>query len=533
MQDRWVAGKYRLGTLLGRGGMGVVYEATHGATGKRVAVKLIGGDNVQTLPDHVARFEREARAAGSVDTQHIVQVLDAGSDTEDGTPYIVMELLAGEDLLRTVQRLGPLPASVVVRVAAQALMGLTKAHDAGVIHRDIKSANLFLAARDDDELVVKLLDFGIAKILRSDLTATQNTSITRTGSMLGSPLYMSPEQARGAKDIDARTDLWSLGVVMYEALTGAAPHHDIETLGELILAICSEPSQPVQDAAPWVPPGVARVVHRALAIKPGDRFASAREMLDAVRALAAEGTRITSSELIALAPSERTRVAPRYVISAPGVELSESGAKARSLALDATVSDAPGAVATRGGPGRRRRGLIAVAFACLGAGALVVGGLSLRTPTRASSDAVTADPSAMDARSAPTATVTAEARVTRASAFHLRVSPPSARVEVDGVERPVADGSVTFTGTLGSIHAVRLWSGAREARASIAVTDSGLMPDAVALDERSASPTAGDKTRVAGRSTGKLATPAGAAAAPRVVSTAEGDGGLQMDTEFR
>jgi serine/threonine-protein kinase len=513
--------------------MGVVYEATHAATGKRVALKLIDADNAQTLPDHLARFEREARAAGSVDTQHIVQVLDAGSD-ESGAPYIAMELLNGEDLGRTVQRLGPLPPAVVVRIAAQALMGLVKAHEAGVIHRDIKSANLFLAARDDDELLVKLLDFGVAKVLPNELSATQNTSITRTGSMLGSPLYMSPEQARGSKEVDARTDLWSLGVVMYEALTGEAPHRAIETLGELILAICSHPVTPVQDVAPWVAPGIARVVHRALAIRPADRYATAKDMLEAVRALAAEGTRIRATELASLPPSQRSLVAPRYVISAPGTPLSESGAKALSLALDATVSDTlEAASAARSAPVRRKsRAPVFVGLALAGA-AMALGGMAMRHygPPRPPPVASVATPTPTNPVSAtapmPSATVAAKT-------VRLRVGPAAAKVEVDGVEQAPSDDGVSIVGTLGSLHTVRVWNGSREARASVAITESGPMPDSLVLEDPLKG---GPRSRVAPRQPAPHGTAtepsASPTAPPHPAASADPNGGLRMDTEFR
>src|SRR4051794_6908329 len=197
--------------------MGSVYEAEHTATGRRVAVKVITAADLTRDSTVVTRFQREARAAGAIDTQHITQVLDAGVDSADGRPFLVMEYMTGEDLQHVIKRIGPLSPDVALRVVAQACLGLQKAHEAHVVHRDIKPANLFLAKRDAGEIIVKLLDFGIAKVKMEQAQGNaDDAGLTKTGSMIGSPLYMSPEQARGdVKNIDHRTDIWSMGIVLY------------------------------------------------------------------------------------------------------------------------------------------------------------------------------------------------------------------------------------------------------------------------------------------------------------------------------
>ena len=296
--------------------MGAVYEARHAGTGRRCAVKVIAGEALAKSEDIVNRFRREAMASGAIESQYIAQVMDTGVDPQSGSPYIVMELLVGEDLEQTVKRLGPLPPDVALRIGAQACLGLQKAHESGVVHRDIKPANIFLTRRDGGELVAKLLDFGIAKVTVDPLSSTDGKSLTRTGSLLGSPLYMSPEQALGQKTIDHRTDVWSLGVVLYEALTGATPHPSAETLGVLIMRICSEPPPPVQELAPWVPPEIAAVVHRALALDPAARWASASEMFAAMRALLPGGHSLDESMLAALSAEARQAKAARF--SLPG-----------------------------------------------------------------------------------------------------------------------------------------------------------------------------------------------------------------------
>jgi serine/threonine-protein kinase len=196
-------------------------------------------------------------------------------------------------------------------VAAQACLGLQKAHEAGVVHRDIKPGNLFLTRRERDEVIVKILDFGIAKVKMDQFSTSQNMEMTRTGSVVGTPLYMSPEQARGKKGIDHRTDLWSLGVVLYEALTGRTPHGSPDTIGDLIVQICAEEPHPLQDYAPWVPPEAAAIVQKALAREPARRFASATEMFDAIAALLPQGDRLDVAAFVPLSDQARSRVAPR------------------------------------------------------------------------------------------------------------------------------------------------------------------------------------------------------------------------------
>ena len=276
--------------------MGRVFEARHAGTGRRLAVKLIqGGDPANA--GALARLQVEARAAGAIESEHIAEVLDVGSDEASGAAYIVMEHLVGEDLQHLLARLGPLPPPLCLRLAAHACLGLQKAHAAGVIHRDIKPANLFLAEREGGERVLKILDFGIAKLKPSPLQSAgaaagkqeeaqkeEGTRLTQTGSMIGTPLYMSPEQVRGQRTIDHRADIWSLGVVLFEALTGRPPHLR-EAVGDLIVAICVDRAPLVTTFAPWVPPGVATIVERALTIDPAARFQRVEDFLDALLAL--------------------------------------------------------------------------------------------------------------------------------------------------------------------------------------------------------------------------------------------------------
>ncbi len=316
-----IDGKYRIVRTIGRGGMGAVYEAIHLKIGRRVAVKVILADILEKSPEVASRFQREALAAGSIDSQHIAQVLDSGIDPALHLPYMAIELLSGEDLEGLVSRYGALPPDLVLRIAAQALLGLSKAHEANVIHRDIKSANLFLASRDAGEIVVKLLDFGIAKTRRETLSAEGAGRMTRTGAVVGSLEYISPEQAIGSTDLDIRTDIWSLGVVMYEGLCGRTPYRDLGTVGRMIIGICQTPAPAIQDIAPWVPPEIAVIVHRALRINRAHRYQTSRIMFAAVAALLRDGWTVRESMLGPVSADQKSKTAARLRLSPEGEAL--------------------------------------------------------------------------------------------------------------------------------------------------------------------------------------------------------------------
>jgi len=303
---RTIDGKYEVIRQLGRGGMGVVHEALHTGTNRRVALKEIIGDEVTKDRKLIERFHREARATGAIESRHIAMVLDTGTDPGTEHPYLVMELLSGEDVQQLLDRVGPLPEQLALKIVAQACSGLARAHAGGVIHRDIKPANLFLAQRED-ELVVTLLDFGVARVKQE--IATESFTLTSTGLMLGTPLYMSPEQVVGAKDLDHRTDLWALGVVLYELLAGTTPYTDHETLGALLVAICSKPAKALRELAPRVSETTAEITKKALALDPANRYQTADELLaDLTATLGDVPLRLTEADLPRAQPGAASNV---------------------------------------------------------------------------------------------------------------------------------------------------------------------------------------------------------------------------------
>jgi non-specific serine/threonine protein kinase len=277
--------------------MGRVYEATREDTSQRVAVKVLS-EGLRDASMHAERLHREALAARAIRSPYVAEVIDAGSESETGVPFLVMEYLEGETLEERVHRAAPLDPMGALRIALQVCEGLGAAHKEGLIHRDIKPANLFLTHAGPDQVITKVLDFGLAKRFRGDEVAEWG-SLTRTGGLVGSPYYMSPEQARGRRDLDARTDLWSLGVVLFWSIFGSPPHHGAEGLGELIINICRKPAPRLDEIAPWVPTPIARLVERALAIDPARRFQSADEMREAILALGIiEASTISTASLV-------------------------------------------------------------------------------------------------------------------------------------------------------------------------------------------------------------------------------------------
>ncbi len=275
LRDRVLVGRYRLDERLGAGGMGSIWRAHHLVLAAPVAVKLI---DREAIPDEetLARFMREAQSAATLRSPHVVQILDYGVD--DKLPFIVMELLDGENLAQRLRRLGRLSSGETARVVTHIGRAVARAHEAGIVHRDLKPENVFLI-RNEDEEIAKVLDFGVAKVSVSELG--QEGTRTRTGSILGTPYYMSPEQAQGNKAVDTRSDLWSLGVIAFECLTGKRPFYS-DGLGDLVLQICIR-EIPVPSEYGSVPIGFDAWFARACARDPDARFQSARELTDALR----------------------------------------------------------------------------------------------------------------------------------------------------------------------------------------------------------------------------------------------------------
>jgi len=284
-----LSGRYLITRKVGQGGMGAVYEATHTLIGKRVAVKVLL-EKYARRESIVQRLEQEARLASSCQNEHIIDITDFGS-TEDGRTFVVMEYLEGESLSECLARETRLPEQRILRIISQAASALAAAHAKGIVHRDVKPENLFLLRRKDQDFV-KVVDFGISKSLRASDEAEEQPRLTQTGMVLGTPLYMSPEQARGDDELDARVDIYALGVIMYEAATGRVPFIGNNYLSVISQVLNEEPRAP-RALRPELSEEFEAVVLRAMEKDRAERYASANELLADLTALLDDPTRST------------------------------------------------------------------------------------------------------------------------------------------------------------------------------------------------------------------------------------------------
>lgn len=275
-----VAGKYRIDSILGQGGMAVVVAAEHLQLGQRVAIKLLRTSALRN-PEAVARFEREARAAVRIHSEHVARVLDVGN-LPTGAPYMVIEFLEGLDLGRVAKR-GKLQVQETVDYILQACDAIGEAHSLGIVHRDLKPANLFLAHRPNRSTVIKVLDFGISKA--NTMGSDPSSALTGASTVMGSPLYMSPEQLRSTRDVDARSDIWALGATIYELLAGVTPFRG-ETVAMLSVNILTVPPPSIRARRNDVPPELEAIVLRCLEKDPARRFPTIAELVQALQPFA-------------------------------------------------------------------------------------------------------------------------------------------------------------------------------------------------------------------------------------------------------
>lgn len=429
-----LAGKYRLEKILGEGGMGAVYEA-HTEQGESFACKVIRPDLVGASPDAMRRLMREARTSLRLVSPHVVRVIEIDTDMSLGLPFILMELLKGFDLSTLLARQGALEPAATCRLFIDACRGLSVAHREGVVHRDIKPANIFLHQGGDPAapLVVKVCDFGIAKQTDTDAYGKTSTELTRTGGLLGSPLYMSPEQARNAKSVDHRTDLWSLAMSLYESLAGQKVWQGFSSPGELVLAICTQDVPPVQDVAPWVSPGLADIVHRCLQRDPAQRFASVEELARALEPHAAACPVLSLEALLALSSTQRGRVAERSPLSRRPSAAPPEHAHTQDVAPASTPAPAPSS-------SRLGLAVAGVSLAILGAAWMLRPG----EPRPVAVPPVVA--STTPHEPAPSAALPVALPV-----MHVRVpvSPAQARVSIKGKPQELQDGAIELHGEPG------------------------------------------------------------------------------------
>jgi serine/threonine-protein kinase len=452
-----IADKYRVEGVLAAGGMGVVVTARHKTLGQRVAIKFLLPDVMQD--DTVARFLREARAAAMIQSEHVARVFDCGT-LPSGVPYMVMEHLDGTDLAHELKARGRLPIEEAVDLVLQAIEGVASAHARGVVHRDLKPSNLFLAGKGG-RYRVKVLDFGISKVSSSSPDAPVEDDLTSTTTMLGSPRYMSPEQAQSSRDVDRRTDVWSLGVILYEMLAGVRPFAG-SSLGEVISQLISRTPDPVRVHRPEVPEALEAAVAKCLERDRERRFADVAELAAAISPFGPPH-----------AAAAVARVASALEDASPLPLRDETPAPAEGISGRPSAGTAAGSWARTGHRERARRGVSNVVL--LVAVAVLGGALSWfifgrpRGPADDASARSTASSAAVVPSPPPPQTAAAAAAATGAAP-----AAPSASPSASAAAKASASGEASATPTVksraGAATAARATKGPRPK--SVGVLDS-------------------------------------------------------------
>jgi serine/threonine-protein kinase len=408
-------GKYRLERIVAAGGMGVVVEATNLRLDQRVAIKFMS-PQLATEDTSVRRFLQEARSAARIRSEHVVRVFDADT-LETGTPYIVMELLEGEDLSVMLERRGWLPPSEAVDYVLQACEAIAEAHRLGIVHRDLKPGNLFWCKRPDKLPFIKVLDFGVSKLLPRAQIGSVGRDSTGPVAVMGTPMYASPEQLRSSTEVDVRTDIWALGVILYELIAGKPPFR-AGTLFELRAKIAKAPLQPLHELRPDVPEKLCAVVAKCLAKERDERYAT---VADFAEALAPHAPR---SSLLSV------RRVGNILRTLRGLERTLPSATGRKE----TPAPPSGVAANRGATRRHPRWAVtlgSLAGGIVGAAVLAAWAVSARVPRSAEAGAAPA--SLRSARDLPATSV-------------LFAGPPSERMEASSQE-PAGREPVPVTST--------------------------------------------------------------------------------------
>jgi eukaryotic-like serine/threonine-protein kinase len=392
-----VSGKYEVERLIGIGGMGAVASARHIQLSQRVAIKFLLPE-AAAQPEARARFLREAQAASAIESEHVARVIDVGA-LEGGAPYMVMEFLSGRDLSQVLKLAGQRPTLEAVDYVLQACDAIAQAHVLGIVHRDLKPSNLFLTQRPDGRPLIKVLDFGISKMVSG---AGPQPNLTATSFSFGTPVYMSPEQIRSTKNVDPRTDIWALGVILHELLTGRPPF-EAEALPALCAMITADPPMLVRAGAPSTPAGLEAVILRCLEKDVSRRYQSVGDLAAALAPFAPPGAQALVPRILALSASGSPA-------SMPGLA---------SLSLDQRPTASPWEAGRVGGASNRKL-VVATAGFTLAAALLAAGGLALFAPSAPAAGAaisvtpVASSVSASAASSAPLAATAPEATATPA-----------------------------------------------------------------------------------------------------------------------
>jgi serine/threonine-protein kinase len=419
-----VGGKFAIEKVLGIGGMGVVVAARHVQLGQRVAIKFLRKD-AASQPEAVNRFLREARSAVGLQSANVVRVMDVGT-LDSGLPYMIMEHLSGSDLGQLLQQRGTLPVEQAVDYVLQAMEAIAEAHAIGIVHRDLKPANLFLSSRPDGSPLVKVLDFGISKAVEA---AAEQQSLTATSIVMGSPLYMSPEQLRSSKNVDARTDVWALGVIVYELLSGALPF-EADTVTGLCAKIVADPPVPLRARRPDLPVSLEAVVVRCLEKDVNRRPQSVAELAAALKPFATPEGRLAVDRIARIGrPASTPQASVSGAPAPPPASVQSATAYGETVASPASAQSGTAYGETvaswqTSGEKRTKRVMARVAAAVAGLAIAILGIFAFVRSTRAPA-AAGPGPSAVSIANDAGATATAAARVSLAPPAPVAPTTPA------------------------------------------------------------------------------------------------------------
>lgn len=423
-----IAGKYQIIELIGVGGIGFVVAATHVELDEKVALKFLRPDALENQ-EAVGRFAREARASVQIKSEHVARVFDVGH-LEDGSPFIVMEYLEGKDLGAVLQERGALPIKLAVEYVLQSCEALASAHARGVVHRDVKPENLFLNRQAQGLDMIKVLDFGISKVALTGSSFESRHPLAQTTMAMGSPTYMSPEQVRASHDIDARTDVWSLGCVLYELLTGQ-PAFDAPSLTQISAAILEREPMSLRLTCPMAPPGLEAVVKHCLAKSPAGRFQNVGELAIALYPYGSPRGQISVERCCSLLRSAGISQQDFEIPSAfpaSTAELSNSPFGGLEVVHSESSVDEPITLVPQSSPATKKW---FAALSMIGAAGLAYAMISARGPLGPASEAVLDAPPTAAARPVEHARIAAavSAPTTAPSPPHLPLSPLEATLE--------------------------------------------------------------------------------------------------------
>jgi serine/threonine-protein kinase len=405
-----IDGKFTIEGVLGVGGMGAVFAARHIQLGQRVAIKVLLREAAKR-PEAVARFLREARSAVGLQSAHVVRVMDVGT-LEDGLPYMVMEHLTGTDLHALLEQRQTLPVEEAVDYVLQAMEAVAEAHAAGLVHRDLKPANLFLTRSPDGAALVKVLDFGISKAVES--TGSEQ-SLTATAAVMGSPLYMSPEQLRSSKNVDARTDVWALGTILFELVTGRTPF-EAESVMALCTSIAVDAPARLRKYRQDAPRDFEAIVMACIEKEPARRPQNAGELATALRAFASSDGKLAVDRIARIGPPPLSSA----VSSKGGASGSISGG---GVASTTGFAETVASWQTSGGTKKRRQTTTVAIAIGIGGALAVAAALLLRPSSPPAAQLLPASPAAPSTVPAATAPVSASAAPIAPSAAAASVAP--------------------------------------------------------------------------------------------------------------